>query len=190
MKKRISFFLLVCSLFLLLTACRGIGGYQEGKFFTKDFLKSVSLEDMPTPTCELYSLNNRIEGQETLRFETKLRDFETYVNSFIAYMNVRDDIYYFGIQESEGSIAEMLPHRVTQIVDGEFQWESSVYWYTFAYSLTDELEDHSACSEHAACKSPIIVKFEYDREEKAGYVSITTGDVFATDCIGEEFVYD
>ncbi len=178
MKKLIAVLLLACSLCLLLCAC---SGYEKGKTFSEDFLKSVSLEKMPKPSCENYAINTRTASAESLKMEITLNDFEVYINSFIDYMSARDDIYYFGLQESEGLIAEMLPHRVAYEFDGTFQYESRINWYTFTYSLTNELTDGQC--EHKKYKDMIAVRFEYDSEENLAYMRITTNDIY--DCIDE-----
>ncbi len=185
MKKTILSVFLLCSLCLTLCSCNG---YEKEKTFSEEFLKSVSLEEMPLPEIEKCSLNSNTEGVETLKIDTDLGGFEAYIRSFIEYMNSREDIYYFGVQESNGLIAEMLPHRLACQVKEYFRWENGTYWYTFAYSLTDELAEHNSCSEHKAYKDPIIVKFEYDAEEKQAFVNITQGSAFATDCIDESLI--
>ncbi len=187
MKKTILCLLFLCALCLGLCACGGHRGYVEGETFDKDFLQTVSLEHMPSPTCENYAVNTRTEGVQSLRMDITLNDFEGYINSFIGYMNARDDIYYFGNQESDGLIAEMLPHRLAIPVEGDFAWEKGMNWYSFAYSLTDELGEASACSEHKRYTDPIIVKFEYDTEKGTAYVKIDKNDTFGTNCLDESF---
>ncbi len=182
MKKIITIILLLSSLCILLCAC---SSYEKGKTFSEDFLKSVSLEKMPLPECDNYSINTRTEGAETLRTEITLNDFEVYINSFIDYMNARDDIYYFGIQTNDGLLGEMISHRVSNSIEGDFEWETGTYWYAFAYSLSDELGEASACSTHKQYTNPIIVKFEYDAEKGMAYVKISKGDTVASDCIDE-----
>ncbi len=182
MKKLLSIILLICTLSLLLSAC---SGYEKGKTFSEDFLKSVSLEEMPKPGCENYAVNTRTEGVESLRMEISLKDFEAYINSFIDYMVDRGDIYYFGLQESDGLIAEMLPHRLANPVEGEFTWEEGINWYSYAYSLSDKLNETDACSEHKQYTDPITVKFEYDAEDGAAYVSISKNGTIGTGCIDE-----
>ncbi len=182
MKKLLSSILLICTLSLLLYAC---SGYEQGKTFSEDFLKSVSLEEMPKPSCENYAINTRTAGAESLKMEITLNDFEAYINSFIDYMSARDDIYYFGEQESDGLIAEMLPHRVTYEFDGAFEWENGINWYSFAYSLTGELGEASACSTHKQYTNPIIVRFEYDAEKEMAYVKISKNGTFGSSCIDE-----
>ncbi len=182
MKKTISLLLLLCSLCLLLCAC---GGYEKGKIFSEDFLKSVSLEEMPKPNCEAYAVNSMVADTETLRMEITLNNFEVYINSFIDYMNARDDIYYFGIQKNNGLLGEMISHRVANSIEGDFEWETGTYWYSFAYSLSDELGEASACSEHKQYIDPIIVKFEYDAEKEMAYVKISKNGTFGSSCIDE-----
>ncbi len=183
MKRMVVYSLLICFLCVWLSSCRS--GYKAGETFSPDFLQSVSLEGMPLPTVGQYALNDRTAGRQTLKMETDVAGLETYINAFIAYMNAREDIYYFGMQESEGLLGEMVPHRVAREITGDFTWESSIYWYTFTYSLTAETDDHTNCSTHGAYKDPIIVKFEYDSEDKVAYVTVTKNDVFASDCIDE-----
>ncbi len=182
MKRKIAILLLLCSLCILLCACNG---YEKGKTFDEDFLKSVSLKQMPLPQCENYSINTRTEGTETLRMEITLNNFEVYINSFIDYMNARDDIYYFGVQKNDGLLGEIISHRVANSIEGDFEWETGIYWYSFAYSLSDELSEASACSTHKQYTSPIIVKFKYDTEKGMAYVKISKGNTIASDCIDE-----
>ncbi len=182
MKKQIAVILLLCTLCILLPAC---SGYEKGENFSEEFLKAVSLEGMPKPTCEKYALNDRTAGVESLRMEITLKEFEDYINAFIAYMNGREDIYYFGTQDNDGLIAEMMPHRVAHPVEGDFQWESGHYWYKFIYSLSNQTADHNACSAHMAYKDPIIVHFEYDHEDNIAYAIITQNNAYATDCMDE-----
>ncbi len=188
MKKTIAMLLLVCSMCLVLGACSADRGYEKGKTFSTEFLKSVSLENMPLPEFEDYALNNRAEGQETMRIKTDLKSFEAYINSFIEYMNARDDIYYFGIQKEDGWLGEMIPHEVAHKIDGDFEWESGYLRYTFAYSLTDELERNDyACSTHIQYKgTPALVDFGYDKEDQVATMTITTNGAFATECIRSE----
>ncbi len=187
MKKSVAVVLLLCSVCLILSSCGNIG-YEKGKTFSTEFLKSVSLENMPLPDIGEYALNSRTEGQETLRIETDLKSFEAYINLFIEYMNARDDIYYFGIQRSDGLLGEMIPHEVAHKIDGDFEWESGYLRYTFAYSLTDELERNDyACSTHIQYKGdPVLVEFEYEKEDKVATVRITTNGAFASDCVDSE----
>ncbi len=185
MKKAIAMLFLICSLCFLFTAC---SGYEKGNTFSEDFLRSVSLEGMPKPECEKYSVNKRTEGQESLKMEISLKGFEAYINSFVDYMSVRDDIYYFGIQESDGMIAEMVPHFVSHRIDGDFKWESGHLWYTFIYSLTSELDGYTRDCHHAEYKDPIIVKFDYDKEKGVAFVVIITGGRFATECIDKSLL--
>ncbi len=180
MKRIVAILILICLLSPLLCAC---DGYEKGKTFSADFLQSVALRDMPKPNCEDYALNSLTEGTESLRMGMDLEDFEAYINSFIDYMSARDDIYYFGLQDSEGLLGEMIPHRVAKQVEGEFQWERGTYWYTFAYSLDSEVLEASACSEHKQHIDPIIVTFEYDDENGTAYVKISKNGTFASSCI-------
>ncbi len=184
MKKRIFVILCFCALCVLFCSCNF---YIDGKSFDEDFLKSVSLQEMPLPTCERYALNSSVTGEETLKFETDLTDFEAYISTFIAYMNARDDIYYFGMQDGEGLIGEMLPHRVAYAIEGDFQWETGTYWYAFSYSLTDSIEESGNC-EHKRYRDVIIVKFEYDKEDSIALIHITKNGALATECIDEALV--
>ncbi len=182
MKKLVLILLSVCSFCILLSACGGIG-YEKGKTFDEAFLSSVSLQGMPLPACEEYALNSKTEGRESLRFETELADLEAYIRTVLAYMSEREDIYYFGIQRSAGLLGELVPHKVTHKLDGDFQWESGYFGYAFSYSLTDEVSDQGACSTHKQYTDPVRIEFEYDKEKKVATVTVTTNASFASGCI-------
>ncbi len=182
MKKWRSLLLLGGALCLLLCACGSDRGYETGKSFSAEFLRSVSLEDMPLPTCENYALNDRAEGQETLKFETDRTKFNVYVRDFVEYMQARDDIYYFGIQHYEGQIAEMLPHEIVYGIDESFRTDSDRF--EFCYSLTGALIEGASCS-HKSFDGRILVTLEYDSESGMAYIRITENATFGSDCIDD-----
>ncbi len=179
MKKVLAFFALIFSVCLLLCAC---GGYENGKTFDKDFLKTLALQNMPLPQSESYALNNNIAGQQTLKFETDRNGFYSYVKSFVEYMQKRRDIYYFGLEVHEGQIAELQPHQVVTEIDNDFEPDSDSL--TFAYSLSNEIEDSSRC-EHMRYNEKISVMLDYDSEEGVAFISITKNGTFGSDCLDE-----
>ncbi len=186
MKRFTILFIFICSLCVLLSACTS--GYDDGRFFDAEFLESVSLEGLPLPNGASYALNDNVSGRQTLKINTDLASFEAYINSFIDYMNAKDDIYYFGIQKEDGWLGEMIPHDVAYKIDGDFKWESGYFRYTFAYSLTDELERNDyACFTHIQYKgTPVLVEFEYDKEIKVATMTVTVNGAFGTYCVRSE----
>ncbi len=179
MKKIIAIILLLSSLCVLLCAC---GGYKKAKTFSEDFLKSVSLEEMPLPESKNCWLNSSIAGQETMKLEMNRTDFNIYVKSFAEYMSSREDIYYFGREYSDGLIAEMLPHTATHELDESFRAEGDKF--VFTYSLKDELTVSNKC-EHMKYKSLVSVTLDYDGEESLAYISLREGSGLGTGCIDE-----
>ncbi len=182
MKKRISLLLLGCALCLLLCACGSDRGYEKGKSFSAEFLRSVSMENMPLPMSEQYALNDRTEGQESLKFETDRTEFNVYVRAFVEYMQARDDIYYFGIQYYEGSIAEIMPHEIVYGIDESFRTDSDRF--EFCYSLTGALIEGASCS-HKSFDGRILVTLEYESESGVAYIRITENATFGSDCIDD-----
>ncbi len=179
MKKIIAIILLLSSLCVLLCAC---GGYEKGKTFSEDFLKSVSLEEMPLPECENYSLNNIVGGQETLMAEISRADFNSYVESFVQYMKARTDIYYFGIAYHEGLIAEIAPHNIVHQISDEYSYADSDR-FVFCYSQSAETNTVGSC-EHLHYKSMTSVTMDYDDEKGMAYIKIIA-DTHSS-CIDEE----
>ncbi len=181
MKKFIAIIILICSLCLLLSAC---SIYEQGKTFSESLLKSVSLEDMPLPNIEKSSLNNKVDGQETVKAEMSRSEFNLYVESFAAYMRARTDIYYFGLQESDGLIAEMLPHRVVFEVDEDFKCDNDRNWYAFSYSTSSLISEHDYPCDHIRYEEFFCVTMKYDAEKGTAQINITT-DPTLGGCIDE-----
>ncbi len=180
MKKRILGLLLVCSLCVGLWACRW---YQKGKTFSQEILQQVSLEAMPLPESDNYSLNSMTAGRETLTAEITREEYNAYVEAFADYMRERTDIYYFGLQESNGLIGEMLPHRVVCEVSEDFACTDDRTVYRFSYSLREELSDSAAC-EHACYAEFFAVEMDYIINDGKAKITIYTDPAFG-DCIDE-----
>ncbi len=179
MKKAITLLLLISSFCILLCAC---SGYEKGKTFSKDFLRSVSLEKMPLPECENYSINNTVVGQEALKAEISRADFNSYVESFVQYMKARTDIYHFGIEYHEGLIAEIAPHNIVHQMSDDDSYADSDR-LVFCYSQSAETTTVSSC-EHLHYKSMTAVTMDYDGEKGIAYIKI---DADAnSSCIDEE----
>ncbi len=167
MKRRIALLLLLCAVCVLLCAC---SGYEKGKTFSEDFLRSVSLEGMPLPNSDNYSLNTLIAGHETLKAEISRADFNLYVESFVQYMKARTDIYHFGIEYHEGLIAEIAPHNIVYQIDDDASYADSDK-FVFCYSQSAETETVGSC-EHLHYQSMTSVTMDYDDETGMAYIEI------------------
>ncbi len=179
MKKTTIVLLLICSLCILFCAC---SGYEKGKTFSADFLKSVSLEAMPLPESENCSLNRMIYGQETLKAEISRADFNVYVESFLQYMKARTDIYYFGMEHHEGLIAEIAPHNIVHQINDDGSYADSDK-FVFCYSQTSETQTVTSC-EHLHYKKMTSVTMDYNNEKGIAYIKIIA-DAHGS-CIDEE----
>ncbi len=175
MKRILSLVLVLSAVCMLLCGCFG---YRRGRSFDEAFLKEMSLEGMPLPSSKKYYLNTMVEGQETLKVKIDRGGFEAYVEEFVEYMRGRTDIYYFGLQENDGLIAEMLPHRVVYKVDEDFECDSKRTRYAFSYSVSGELSEYGHSCDHEAYESFICVTMQYDGEEEVAKINISKDPTF------------
>ncbi len=178
--------LFVCLMALLCITLCGCSGYEKGKTFSNEFLKLASLENIPLPKYEEYSLNDNTQNHEYLKAKMSRSDFNSYVESFVKYMIARNDIYYFELQKSDGLIAEMFPHRVVYQVDESFKCDNDKNWYAFSYSLSDDTSDYSSC-EHVIYEEFICVTMEYDKEKCIAEIDIDLDPTFGG-CIDESLI--
>ncbi len=183
MKRLITTLFLVCSLCLLLAACNGLW-HQKDKTFDEEFLKALSLEDMPLPESERYSLNTMVSGQETLEADIDREGFEAYVKAFVEYMGDRNDIYYFGIEKHEGLIGEIAPHNVVYQIKDDHPYADSDK-FVFCYSQSAETTTVSSC-EHLHYAKMTSVTIDYDSEK--GVVSIEIDADENSSCIDDEML--
>ncbi len=179
--KRFLLLALLVSVCILLCGCLG---YRRGRSFDEAFLKEMSLDGMPLPSSERYSLNTMVAGQEILKVKIDRGGYEAYVETFAEYMRGRTDIYYFGLQESDGLIAEMLPHRVVREVGEDFECDSERAWYAFSYSVSESLSEHEGACEHKTYESFMCVTIKYDGDDGVATINLSKDPTFGG-CIDE-----
>ena len=110
-------------------------------WFSAELLAEYGVENLPSPLIENGRLREITTTKQRFYFNATHDEIQELAKQIVDYLSANEKVYHLCVYDSHGGlVAEMLPYDNYLPVTDEFIFNESAY--TFAYSLSAELDDY------------------------------------------------